>query len=61
MSAVYCDFNKLIYTGGHDGSLIAWNFDTGYSKHYLHEKDDTCTSEDYIKDGKSVDQLIILE
>ena len=61
MSAVYCDMNKLIYTGGHDGTLIAWNFETGYSKHYLHEKDDSCLSETHIMDGKSVDQLVILE
>lgn len=55
MSVVFCNFNNLIYTGGHDGTLIAWNFETGYSKHYLHEKDPTCTSKDYIKEGKSVD------
>jgi len=61
MSAVFCNANNLIYTGGHDGTLIAWNFETGYSKHYLHEKDETCTSKDYIKEGKSVDQLLILE
>ena len=61
MSAVFCNSNNLIYTGGHDGTLIAWNFETGYSKHYLHEKDETCTSKDYIKEGKSVDQLVILE
>ena len=61
MSAIFCNFNDLIYTGGHDGTLIAWNFETGYIKHYLHEKDPTCTSEEYIKDGKSVDKLLILE
>jgi len=24
--------SPLIYTGGHDGSLISWSFETGYSK-----------------------------
>jgi len=32
MSAVYCLKNTMIYTGGTDGSIIAWNFETGYSK-----------------------------
>lgn len=61
MSAVYCNKNKMIYTGGHDGSIIAWNFETGYAKAKLHDYDPTCTSEDYIRDSKSVDALVILE
>ena len=42
MSAVYYhpidvkDNNKIIYTGGHDGTLIGWNFETGYSRYALH-------------------------
>lgn len=32
MSSVYCLENKLIYTGGHDGTLLAWNFETGTCK-----------------------------
>ena len=37
MSVVYCNYGAgLIYTGGHDGTLIAWNFETGYAKYYLH-------------------------
>jgi WD40 repeat protein len=64
MSTVYYPKTQLIYTGGHDGTLIAWNFETGYRKHSLHENDNTepfCTSENYLKDGKSVDQLLILD
>jgi WD40 repeat protein len=61
MSCVYDHKYTLLYTGGHDGRLIAWNFETGYRKHSLHENDPTCTSKDYLKDGKSVDQLLILE
>jgi len=55
MSAVYYPKNNLIYTGGHDGTLIAWNFETKTKKHALHENDPTCTSKEYLKDGKSVD------
>ena len=51
----------MVYTGGHDGTIMAWNFDTGYYKYVLHDKDPSCTSKDYIKEGKSVDQLLIME
>lgn len=61
MSAVYCRSNTMIYTGGHDGSIIAWNFETGYSKYKLHDNDKTCTSKDYITDSKSVDAMLILK
>ena len=61
MSAVYCLSKKLIYTGAHDGSLIAWNFETGYIKYQLHIYDKTCMSQDYIRESKSVDKLLILE
>lgn len=61
MSAVYCLKNGMVYTGGHDGSIIAWNFETGYSKYKLHDNDKTCSSKEYIKDGKSVDMLLIME
>ena len=57
MCVAYNYVNQLIYTGGHDGSLIAWNFETGYIKFYLHELDPTCISKsgEYIKESKSVD------
>ena len=57
MCVAYNRDNQLIYTGGHDGSLIAWNFETGYIKYYLHEFDPTCMSKsgDYIRESKSVD------
>lgn len=51
----------MVYTGGHDGTIIVWNFDTGYAKYKLHDHDKTCLSKEYIKDGKSVDQLLIME
>ncbi len=57
MSLAFCRTNQLIYTGGHDGSLIAWNLETGYVKFYLHDYDPTCMSKggNYIKESKSVD------
>ena len=60
MSLAYCRTNQLIYTGGHDGSLIAWNFETGYVKYYLHDYDASCMSKSgqYILEGKSVDCVI---
>ena len=63
MSVAYNYQLNLIYTGGHDGSLIAWNFETGYIKNYLHELDPSCTLKnggDYILQQKSVDCLLIL-
>ena len=61
MSVIYCPQNKLIYTGAHDGTLIAWSFETGYIKQYLHDFDPTCTSKDYIQQSKSVDQILVLD
>lgn len=55
MSVIYCPQNNLIYTGAHDGTLIAWSFETGYIKQYLHDFDQTCTAKDYIQQSKSVD------
>jgi hypothetical protein len=57
MCVAYNRENQLIYTGGHDGSLIAWNFETGYIKYYLHELDAGCTTKtgNYILESKSVD------
>mmetsp|Transcript_98809 Transcript_98809/g.135890 ORF Transcript_98809/g.135890 Transcript_98809/m.135890 type:complete len:146 (+) Transcript_98809:1960-2397(+) len=59
MSCVH--YGGLIFTGGHDGTLLAWNFETGFIKLYLHEYDPDCTSTNYIKESKSVDCLLILE
>ena len=44
VSVCYSSREKLFFTGGHDGSLIAW-IDTGLIKHRLHEKDPTCVPE----------------
>lgn len=36
MSACYDYKNNLIFTGGHDGTILAWHFETGFIKFYLH-------------------------
>jgi hypothetical protein len=50
MSAVYSGpLNGalgLIYTGAHDGTLIAWNFETGAGKYDLSLNDPSCCSND---------------
>ena len=61
MSAVYCHKNSMIYTGGHDGTIYVWNFETGYVKNTLHHLDDTCTDDEPIMKSKSVDAMLILE
>jgi hypothetical protein len=61
MSVMYCPQNNLIYTGAHDGTLIAWSFETGYIKQYLHDFDQTCTAKDYIQQSKSVDQILVMD
>jgi hypothetical protein len=55
MSCVYGGIeNGLIYTGAHDGTLIAWNFETGAGKYQLSDYDPTCTSKKYVKDTKGI-------
>jgi len=61
MSATYDKKTNLIFTGAHDGTLLAWHFETGFVKYYLHELDKECTSQNYIKESKSVDCLEIMK
>ena len=61
MSATYDVKTNLIFTGGHDGTLLAWHFETGFVKFYLHEMDKSCCSKDYIRESKSVDCLHIMQ
>jgi WD40 repeat protein len=56
MSVAHSQQDNLIFTGGHDGSLLAWNFETGYIKDYLHDNDASCLSRDALN-GKSVDSV----
>jgi len=61
MSCVYDLKTNLIFTGGHDGALLAWHFETSFRKHVLHDSDPTCMSKNYVSDSKSVDCLVIME
>jgi len=60
MAATYDYENNLIFTGGHDGTILAWHFETGFIKFYLHQQDPTCTSDKHILHAKSVDTLYIM-
>ena len=60
MSAIYDIKLNLVFTGGHDGTLLAWHFETGFVKFYLHEMDPTCCSKNYIEEAKSVDTLALM-
>ena len=56
----------MIFTGGHDGTIISWSMETGSAKRHLHDKDKTCLSStkdvnDAIKESKSVEAILVLE
>ena len=51
---------NMIFTGAADGTLVAWNLETGGFKHFFHEKDPTCLSDNPSRDGKSVEQVMVL-
>ena len=56
--------NKLIFTGGVDGAIVGWNFDTHFPRWMMHDWDLTeprCQSDDFVKDSKSVDALVVFE
>jgi len=61
MSLTYFKKGQLIFTGGHDGSLIAWSLENNQSKMFFHDVDRSCVSSAYIKDSKSVDCIIVLK
>jgi len=64
MSAVYDHINNLVFTGGHDGTLLAWHFETGFIKYYMHNQEDPkhpMVSTNYIKESKSVDTMVIMQ
>ena len=61
MSCTFDLTHMLIFTGGVDGTIIGWNFDTKFARYELHKLDETCTSENFIADSKSVDALVVME
>lgn len=59
-----CTFDikcMLIFTGGVDGTIIGWNFETQFPRYHLHEFDTSCVSQNHISDSKSVDALVVME
>ena len=61
MSLTYYKKGQLIFTGAHDGSLIAWTLENNQSKVFFHDLDKSCVSVDYVKDAKSVDCLMVMK
>ena len=61
MSCCFDLKTMLIFTGGVDGFIIGWNYETKFARHELHLSDPTCTSTNHIADSKSVDALVIME
>jgi WD40 repeat protein len=61
MSCTFDIETLLIFTGGVDGTLIGWNFETQFARYYMHEWDPTCVSENFIRDSKSVDSIVIMD
>jgi len=55
--------NRILFTGGHDGTLYGWNFETGTIRYRLHEWDKECKclpGADPIKAQKSIDCLMVM-
>ena len=48
MSVCYSSTFNMLFTGALDGSLIAWSYENGRIKFALHDKDETCVSEDFV-------------
>lgn len=61
MSCCFDLEKMLIFTGGVDGTIIGWTYETQFARFYLHEWDPTCTSENFTKESKSVDTLIVMD
>ena len=54
---------RILFTGGHDGTLYGWNFETGTIRYRLHDwdKDSKCLpGANPIKAQKSVDCLKLM-
>jgi WD40 repeat protein len=61
MSVTYSYTDDLIFTGSHDGSVIAWHLEGKRGKYEMHLDDDTCLSDNPARDAKSVDCLLVFE
>jgi hypothetical protein len=64
MTSVYDYQLQILYTGGHDGALYGWNFETGTIQYRLHDFDKTCMARAGghcpIKAQKSIDCLELM-
>jgi WD40 repeat protein len=61
LSICFCRQYNYIITGGHEGKVIVWQFETGFMKHQLHTYDKSCLSDNPVKDGKCVENMIWLD
>lgn len=70
MSLCYDPKTLILFTGGHDGYLLGWHFDTSSIKYYLHSKDPSCVITNSkgevdhmmgVKTSKSVDCMEIMQ
>ena len=61
MSCTFDLKNLLIFTGGVDGTIIGWKYETKFARYHMHDWDPTCTSENHIRDAKSIDALIVMD
>ena len=70
MSCIFFLKLALVFTGGLDGTLVAWNLDTGFARYNLHERDHTmmCTRNSdgsegstFVEESKSIDCLVVME
>ena len=61
MSCTFDLKHMLIFTGGVDGHIIGWNYETKFARYYSHTWDPTCTSGNFTANSKSVDALVIMK
>jgi len=56
LCVVFCQAEKLVFTGGHLGQLIGWHHETGFIKCYFHDFDATMIAEG--KEPRAVEGLL---
>lgn len=61
MSCTFDIKTMFMFTGGVDGTIVGWNFDTQFARYEMHKWDPTCLSVKFVEDSKSVDALIVMD
>lgn len=61
MSCTFDLKQLLIFTGGIDGTIIGWTYETKFPRYEMHKWDPTCQSDNHIRDSKSIDALIVMD